>query len=220
MDNSKVETLKKNLIEVRKAHRLVYSYQERMLSLVKFIRAHLDGNRFSGVKHFSHPIARVQGQEELRLPDGMWAWDFLYSYVFEYYIYETELDDDSSITLNVVQYADTGFFDSKTENRRDIASFETPEESGSKLLFIMEHTPKGEKSCWQRWEDLREYIENKKYAASTHKSSEIHPKGPGKTRLLLFSIPLERFADERSSIAALQEYLAFLKKKGIELELV
>ena len=220
MDNCKIDSLKNALVEVRKAHRLVYSYQERMLSLVNFIKAHLDGNRFSGVKHFSEPIKKKAGSEELTLPPGMWAWDYLYSYLFEYYIYEETLDDDSGIMLSVVQYADTGFFDSKADNKLDITEFIEPEKSISKLMFIMEHTPKGKKPVWRNWEDLRPYIENKKYASAKHKSDVIYPNGEGKTRLLLYSVPLEQFADERSSIEALKGYLSFLKKQGIELELV
>ena len=34
MDSSKIDVLKEALVEIRKAHRLVYSFQERMLSLV------------------------------------------------------------------------------------------------------------------------------------------------------------------------------------------
>lgn len=68
--------------------------------------------------------------------------------------------------------------------------------------------------------DVRPYIENKKYASAKHKSDVIYPNGEGKTRLLLYSVPLEQFADERSSIEALKGYLFFLKKEGIELELV
>ena len=55
---------------------------------------------------------------------GMWAWDYLYSYLFEYYIYSDTLDDDSGIMLSVVQYTDTGFFDSETDDKLDIANFE------------------------------------------------------------------------------------------------
>lgn len=219
MDSRKIDTLKEVLVEVRKAHRLVYSYQERMLSLVNFIRAHINGNRLSGVKHFSNPITKVQGSEELRLPNGMWAWDFVYSYLFQYFVYWGDMTDGSTVSLNVVQYTDTGFFDSKADEKTNISEFASPEDSISKLLFIMEHTPKKQKQVWDKWEDLRPYIEDRKYASAKHKSSVVFPNGEGKSRLLFYSIPIERFVDERSSIEALKEYLAFLNKKGIALEL-
>ena len=57
MENVKVNNLAEALCEVRKAHRLIFSYQERMLSLIRFIRNKLDFNtKFSGVKHFSNII--------------------------------------------------------------------------------------------------------------------------------------------------------------------
>lgn len=220
MDSSKIEVLKEALVEVRKAHRLVYSFQERMLSLVNFIRTRLDFHDLAGVKHFSNTMDKVTGKEKHRLPADMWAWDFIYSYVFEYFIGEVILDDDSKINLSLVQYADTGFFDSKTEDRRNVTEFAAPEKSISKLLFVMEHTPKGKKTVWNDWADLKPYINDKDIASSKHTSSEIYPNGQGKTRLLFYSIPLERFVDERSSVEALKEYLVFLKKKGILLELV
>ena len=53
-----------------------------------------------------------------------------------------------------------------------------------------------------------------------HTETVLEPKGTGKNQLLLYSIPLERFVDEQSSVAALKEYLAFLAKHDIELQLV
>ena len=220
MDTNKVESLKELLIDVRKAHRLVYSFQERMLSLVNFIRAHLDFHELLGVKHYSNTMDKVTGAEKHRMPVDMWAWDFIYSYVFEYFIGSMNMDDGSTIQLSIVQYADTGFFDSETEDRRDISHFAAPKDSASKIMFVMEHTPKGKKQIWKDWADLRPYIMNKEYASSKHQSSELFPNGQGKTRLLLYSMPLERFVDERSSIESLKEYLAFLKKKDIILDLV
>lgn len=221
MENSEVNTLKEALVEVRKAHRLVYSFQERMLSLIDFIRNHLDFQDYSGVKHFSKPIRRKIGEKELVIYPTMWAWDFLYSYVFEYFIGSCDLDDGSKIQLSLVQYADTGFFDAKTDDRLAIADFVSPEKSTSKLLFIMAHTPKGKKSAWgDNWNYLDEYILNKEYASSRHKTSVITPQGPSKTKLLLYSVTLENFVDERTSMDALKKYLLFLRKNEIELELV
>lgn len=214
MDNSKVNNLKEALVEVRKAHRLVYSFQERMLSLMSFIGNRLDLCEPVGVKHFSDSIAEYRGHSGLKIWNEMWAWDFVYSYVFEYYFDETEMDDGSKFRLSIVQYSDTGYFDSEAKDRLDIAHFANPANSESKLLFIMEVIPKGKTT---EYDDLGEIILNKEYASAKHTESEIQGK---KSRLLLYSIPLERFVDERSTNEALEEYLAFLKGKDIELELV
>lgn len=213
MDISKVDTLRDALVEVRKAHRLVYSFQERMLSLAYFIGKSLGLGEPSGVKHFSDSIGEYRGRNELKIWNEMWAWDFVYSYLFEYFFGELDMDDGSIISFSLVQYADTGYFDSEIVDRLDIAHFADPKSSSSKILFVLEDIPKGKVS---EFVDLDEIVLNKEYASSKHTESEVSGK---KTRLLLYSIPLERFVDERSSIDALKEYLAFLKRKDIEIEL-
>lgn len=214
MDNSKVETLKEALVEVRKAHRLVYSFQERMLSLVYYIGNKLDLGRPTGIKRFSNPIGGYRGRAGLKIDNGMWAWDFVYSYVFEYYFDEAELPDGAKYMLSIVQFADTGYFDSNAKDCLDITHFANPDSSMSKLLFILEKHPKGKSTDYM---DLGEYIHNKEYASKQHTRTDLTL---GKNRLLLYSIPLERFADEKTTLNALQEYLAFLKSKDLEIELV
>ena len=92
----KVNELKEALCDVRKAHRIIYSYQARMLDLVRFISAKLDfGGNLQGTKYYSNDIWKPRKDAYLNMPDGMWAWDFLYPYVFEYYLGETELEDKS-----------------------------------------------------------------------------------------------------------------------------
>ena len=92
MENS-IATLKDALLEVRKAHRLVESFQERMLSLVNFITTRLDFHQMEGVKHFSNPIYPYRDGMHLKVSPRHWAWDFVYPYLFEYYVGEMELDE-------------------------------------------------------------------------------------------------------------------------------
>jgi hypothetical protein len=136
----KVEYLKDALCEVRKAHRLLHDYQQRMMDLVKFIAAKLDFSVCEGHKYFSNDVTRKRNQN-LAVFDNMWAWDFLYSYVFEYYLGETELDDNSKIAFSIIQYSDTGYYDKKNNDKQNLDSFASEEESISKLLFIIEHAP-------------------------------------------------------------------------------
>lgn len=220
MENVKVNNLAEALCEVRKAHRLIFSYQERMLSLIRFIRNKLDFNTdFIGIKHFSDTIPRYKGGNELRLNDSMWAWDFIYSYVFEYYVGSIK-KDKSEIYLSIIQYTDTGYFDSNTKNQLDITSFVSPEDSESKLLFLMECAPGKCELLLKNFEDTKQFVLNKEYASKEHKETVLFPKGEGKNRILMYSIPIERFVDEANALEALKEYLAFLKSNGIELEIV
>lgn len=219
MENN-ITNLKDALIEVRKAHRLVESFQERMLSLVNFIATRLDFHTMEGVKHFSNPVYPYKDGMHLKVNPRHWAWDFLYPYLFEYYVGEMKLDDGSQIMLSIIQYADTGFFENENEDRTLLSSFAPEDKSGSKLLFFMERQPKACKPLWGDYKYTEQFVLNKDYGSIQHKETVLEPKGPGKNQILLYSIPLERFADEHSTINALKEYLLFLRKNGIDLPLV
>ena len=59
-----IEELKEALCDVRRAHRIIYSYQARMLDLIKFISAKLNYTRIEGAtKYFSNGIRK--GEENL-----------------------------------------------------------------------------------------------------------------------------------------------------------
>lgn len=206
----KVDELKEALCDVRKAHRLIYSYQARMLDLVRFISAKLDfgGRLQGGAKYYSNDIWKPKKDDYLNMPDGMWAWDFLYSYVFEYYLGKMELDNGSNIAISIIQYSDTGFFEKTGNSRRDIDSFATEEESGSKLLFIIEMVPKNNSWVW----DIEDIVNNKEFASMSHTKTMLQKKGCVQG---LYSFPIERFIDEKSTLEALQEFVDFCKENNI-----
>lgn len=210
----KIEKLNKAFCDVRKAHRIIYEYQQRMLDLIRVIAAKLDFSSCNiGNKYFSNPIYRKR-DGWLEICDGMWAWDFLYSYVFEYYLGEIGCDDDSSVALSIVQYSDTGYFDIAESNRQRTDTFASEEESATKLLFIIECKPKKKEWVW----DIEEIVNNKEFAGKNHTHTVLEKKG---CRQGLYSFPLERFVDEKSMMQALQEFCDFCKEHDIvELELV
>lgn len=212
----KVNELKRALCDVRKAHRLIYLYQARMLDLMRFISAKLDfgGRLQGGTKYYSNDIWKPKKDSYLNMPDGMWAWDFLYSYVFEYYLGEMEMDNGANIAISIIQYSDTGFFEKTGNSRRDIDSFATEEESGSKLLFIIEMVPKKKRWVW----DIEDIVNNKEFASMSHTKTVLQKKGCVQG---LYSFPIERFIDEKSTLEALQEFVDFCKESNIaELEII
>ena len=210
----KIEELKNALCDVRKAHRIIHEYQQRMLDLIRVIAAKVDFSSCGvGNKYFSNPIYRKR-DGWLEICDGMWAWDFLYSYVFEYYLGEMSCDDGSSVALSIVQYSDTGCFDIIESDPQKIETFAPEEESITKLLFIIECKPKKKEWVW----DIEEIVKNKEFAGKNHTHTILEKKG---CRQGLYSFPLERFVDEKSMIQALQEFCDFCKEQDIiELELV
>lgn len=208
-------TLDAALCEVRKAHRLIYSYQERMLSLVHYIQHRLGYSSFEGVKHFSEDIKRNRQSGALKIHDDMWAWDFIYSYLFEYFIGGIIDDRNRQCLMSVIQYTDTGYFDSEEEDRTNPEKFAAEENSSSKLLFFLEIVPPKCKSLWDAYEYTEEYVLNKKYASLKHTNTILYPKGKGKNAIVLYSVPISEFADEKSSLESIRKFVEFCKKKDL-----
>lgn len=215
------ENLKEALIDVRKAHRLIASYQKIMLSVVYFIKKKLAFPGYSGEKRFSNPIT---GRGGLSIWPDMWPWDFLYSYQFEYRLGNKELPDGSQVFLSIVQYSDTGYYDSESAGRDDMPNpeaYKAAEDSSSKLLFLMEHAAKGRllRMVDHSYAKVFEIVHKKEVGCSSHRSSILPATEGQENEFLLYSLPIERFFDEKSTLEALQEYLRFLKENGITLSL-
>ena len=203
----KIEELSEALCNVRKAHRIIYSYQQRMLSLMKFISAKLNFvNKFMGVKHFSNDIYKKR-DGYLEIHENMWAWDFLYSYVFEYYLGEQEIEGGDGIAISVVQFSDTGFFDSNSNNKTDVSTFAPEEKSASKLLFIIERKPKTSDWLW----NIKEIVNNKEYASREHTCSILEQRDGIKQ--CLYSFDITDFTDEKSAVNSLRKLCNYCKEK-------
>jgi len=210
MENN-IEEFEKALIDVRKALRLIFKYQEKMLDLISYIKSRLDFPEFIGKKHFSDAIgAKRSGSGMQRIWHSMWAWDFIYPYVYEYYLGDIRLEK-YDCNLSIIQYSDTGYFDQNNENvsRVDVEKFVEEEKSVSKILFILEAVPKNHKT-W-KW-DKADFIMNKLYVSSRHKVDVLENNN---TKLVLYSFPLTRFMDENTTNYALQEFCNYCKDNGI-----
>lgn len=62
IDQQQLENFNDAMLNVRRAHRLIYQYQRRMIDLIDFIRQKFDFppiyNGVGGWKHFSDPLYR------------------------------------------------------------------------------------------------------------------------------------------------------------------
>ncbi|MBF1456280.1 hypothetical protein [Prevotella pallens] len=206
-----IEELKEALCDVRRAHRIIYSYQARMLDLIKFISVKLNYTRIEGAtKYFSNDIRKGRSEfAPLQIFENMWAWDFIYPYLMEYYIGEKKEENGDWIALSIIQYSDTGYFEMEGASHTKIDSFASEENSASKLLFIIEKKPqKVKNSVW----DIKNIVMDKEYASKNFKFSVLNKN---ECRQGLYSFPIERFIDEKSSLQALQEFLDFCRNNDI-----
>lgn len=226
------ENLSKALLDVRRAHRILYAYQRRMSDLAYFIKCKLGMHEFRGFKHFSNPIyGRSSGHSRLKIWPTMWAWDYLYSYLFEYYLGKKEAGDKlHDYKLSLIQYSDTGYFDKEEEEeatraetkktfkpeedpRLELEKFKPEEESGSKLLFFLEYNPKGSEWAWKDGPYLRRIILDKKVGSKKHTKGVQDTRTGGKQ--ILCSFPLERFIDMEATLEVLREFRSYCQKHDI-----
>ena len=194
------ENLSKALLDVRRAHRILYAYQRRMLDLVSFIGQKLTKSelKVKGFKHFSDPVPG--SRNDISPLHDMWAWDYLYSYLFEYYLGETETSDNQHYALSLIQYSDTGYFDKEEEaTRLELEKFKPEEESDSKLLFFLEYKPKDSKWEWGDGTSLKKIVRS-----TATRGTQI-----------LYSFPLEEFINIETTLEVLREFRSYCKEKEI-----
>lgn len=210
------DNLSNALLGVRRAHRILYAYQRRMLDLVHFIQSKLDMREFRGIKHFSKPIyGRSIGHTPLNIWPTMWAWDYLYSYLFEYYLGEKEAGDKlHNYKLSLIQYSDTGYFDQDGQKRGRISEFGSEEESSSKLLFFLEYKSKDSEWEWKDGSYMEGIVLDKKVGSKKHTKEVRYTSTGGKQ--ILYSFPLERFINMEATLEVLREFRSYCQEQDIQ----
>ena len=187
---ARVEELGKALCEVRKAHRIIYAYQKRMMDLARFIGAKLDMPECQVIKHYSNSPSK-------KISAGTWAWDFLYTYLMEYYLGEKQtIDKNGTFGISLFQFSDTGFFDS--------------DKSHKSLMFFIEYIPNG--TSWKWYDKIKEVINDKKYASSEHTQSVLKE---GESIIGIYSVNIKNFVDEMHTMQVLRNFCKYCYDNGI-----
>ena len=209
------DNLSKALLDVRRAHRILYAYQRRMSDLAYFIKCKLGMPDFYGFKHFSNPIyGRSKGHSRLNIWHDMWAWDYLYSYLFEYYLGVQKTSDEVyEYKFSLIQYSDTGYFDQDGQRRCRISEFGSEKESSSKLLFFLEYKSKDSEWEWKDGSYMERIVLNKEVGSKEH-TKEVRRTTSGGTQILC-SFPLERFINMEATLEVLREFRSYCKEQGI-----
>ena len=216
---TKKEEFNQALCDVRKAHRLIYAYQSKMLDLTYFIKSKLDFPEYGGNKLFSNTIDKKRdAYDRLKIWKDMWAWDFLYSYVFEYY-FDYIVVKNCEITMSVFQVSDTGYFDNdNNDSRTELVTFASEEESISKLIFVVEKKDKKNEYAWDNDWIRKEVYNNHKRMSAKHTKDCLNHKG---NIQIICSFSLDRFLNEDSTIETLKEFVEYCNSNGVsEIKLV
>jgi hypothetical protein len=213
----------KAMMNVRKAFRLLYEYQQCMQSLVGHIKSKYGfGNGIVGYKRFSDPIfsGHNDGYGTNLKIDGVWAWDFLYSYQFEYFIGEQQLNEINentkefdTVSMSIIQVSDNGFYLKDSIIETEVDEFEDVNKSESFLIFVCQKVERT--SLWKNAEYLNDII--KDLASGSKDFRWIAYKG-NKTGLLAKRYLIEDFYNQVSTDEKLKDFSDdFYKKTAVRL---
>lgn len=198
--------LREQLLNVRKAHRLLKEYQQAMLEIVFKISDDLNLPIIGGNAPFSWHLRSTRKDEyvDFSIRREMWAWDYLPSYLFEYYFGEHEIEGNKRFSLSVFQVSDTGF--KNTENRLELNDFQGVEAASSCLVFLLELKYK-ENGGWLWNRDnhldlLTEAIKEGEFGGELEKG-----------RLLYMRVPLEHFSSAEAFKITMDKFRTLVKEK-------
>lgn len=196
--------LEKALCEVRKAHRLIYEYQRRMQDLTYFIKEKLGFPEYKGVKRFSDPLNNSNS-----ISVDNWSWDWIYSYVYEYELGEQSYKNNCW-QLSIIQITDTGFYDKLKEygdkevnvNAFEPSSFDSANDSKSKLVFYLYVKNKNSKTCnWNPPQIIKDYATKEEPVIIKEKNS--------KSVQIVYPVPISKFLNEKTIMDELNKFVEY-----------
>jgi hypothetical protein len=190
-----IPEIKTVLLDVRKAFRLLYIYQRRVMDIMQFIGHQTLRKYEGGWSKFSNSSPK-DGKGKLDL----WAWDWLNMYCYEFY-FGKKVINENSIQLSVWLVSDTGFYDADDKDKTNVDSFSSVEDSATKLVFVIG------KNLWH------EEIEN--FETNLKKLENEYAKIDENRILITKSFDLSLFVNADETRKCLHEIVAFCKAKGI-----
>lgn len=215
-----ITAIENMLADVRRAHRLVFEYQKRMLDLMQLVRNQYDfPDSPAGKKHFSAPLHNTEkfskDNKEANINiDGKWAWDFIYSYAMEYY-FGKKICNGLKCRLSVFQITDNGFYMKdgfEKENGRKGADklkteqFWDADEASSYLIFVAEVSKEDTK---------RVFFPNvqKQIMELYGKNNDLLIKESEGCTLVAKRYPISKFFNHNSTKECLDDFAETIKSK-------
>lgn len=187
------------LLEVRKAYRLLFDYQSRILDLMKFI-----GQTYAIPFVKGHPKFSGRGSNKL----DNWSWDWLNMYYYAFHFNNTAVKDNK-IYLSVYLLNDSGFFEANYEKAEandkavghlEVDQFKDVEDSKTKLIFVA-----GENE-WNWWNEVKNY--SKEFILDT--------QGQAKNSNMIWkSYDLDLFFTEEDALIQLKDFSKYCINNNI-----
>lgn len=131
--NPSTASIEQALLDVRKAYRLLHDYQQMVLDALNYITKQLGLNYGGGYPKFSDASPR-EGKGGF----DYWSWDWLNMMEYDFHA-SRDLGDGAWLRFSMLLVSDTGYFSSRQETleKTEVASFLPPEQSQTKLGFVI-----------------------------------------------------------------------------------
>ncbi len=187
------------LVDVRKAYRLLYLYQRRVMDLVQFIGDSL-AFRYSG----GYPMFSKNTPKEGKGNLDDWAWDWINMYFYEFRFLPREFKD-SKIHFSVFIQSDTGYYDKSSEEPLEVDSFAGVDIASTRLIFIV-----GANISQNNYDDVKSESNPLYKSDSVDYIFKEHPQV-----LVAKSYPLSEFISAESTLKSLESWIEFCRGNGI-----
>lgn len=200
------------LLDVRKAYRLLFLYQQRVLSSIKVIQQKLKLNEPTGWAKASKPIRQ---QQKAVLSKNPGAWDWLAMYNYEFY-FDTIPNTKTYFSILIV--SDSGLFEKNeivSENHQkflDINNYATPEKSDTLVVFF------ASTNIVTLWFN-KDPISKNFYKQSCKKGSDPYFfKNDAGDKFFSMSFPMSKFIDEKGISTTVDKFVTECREKGIDIK--
>ncbi|WP_378105812.1 hypothetical protein [Chryseobacterium sp. sg2396] len=192
--------LNNTLIDVRKAYRLLFEYQDRIKNLVSFIGGHFDFEFREG-----NPVFSAHAKNGTKVNLDHWAWDWL-----SMYFYHFKFAPKDDLIFSIFILTDTGYYDASKQNGTTASkikpeTFNTVEKAETKLFLVID------KKMWWRDTNLGHW-ENILFQDNNIFSTDEGGK------LLFKEYSLEQFIDENHAISSLKDFQALCIQNDIVIQ--
>lgn len=199
------EKLESTFEDVRKAYRLLYIYQNRVLDIIKHIGSLISKEYYGGWSKFSKSSPN-SGQGKLDSD----AWDWLNMYSYDFYF---EMDHKNKVEFSIWLVSDTGYYDNATlnnGNKKELGTFSSVEDAETRLIFI------AGKNTWYVRSGFNDFEEKVlKKGSSSYVTKKINNESNETEIIVAKSYKLSSFINEEDTINQCKDFEKLCKENGI-----
>jgi hypothetical protein len=195
----------KSLVDVRRAYRLLYLYQRRVMDIVQFVGTSFDFKFEGGWPWYSDPTPH-----DYKVKLDNWSWDWLNMYFYEFGYKPKKLENGDKLYFSMFIQSDTGYYDNKASEENRPETFASVQDSATQIILLAGLNCEWMENAFKDDFEKRPYKLFESGAADYCKTD----KESGKV-LLGRAVPLSRFINQAETEQVLEEWRAYCEGNGI-----